>query len=62
MGVLGGQSPPNTPYFLPHPGNSQRAKKINGFHTQKVKLGGEEYTRERYGFFENQPENHFDFV
>ncbi len=25
MGVLGGQSPPNTPYLSHHPGNSQRA-------------------------------------
>jgi hypothetical protein len=23
MGVLGGRSPPNTSYFLPHHGNSQ---------------------------------------
>jgi hypothetical protein len=24
MGVLGGLRPPNTPYFLPHPGDSRR--------------------------------------
>ncbi|GEM_PF-2718269 len=28
MGVLGGRSPPNTPYFLPHYAISQRTQKL----------------------------------
>jgi len=47
MGVLGGRSPPNTPNFLPHSGDSERTFLINIEHGRGKMCNNEEMTLRR---------------